>query len=73
MPPESDPDLVTVVELLLVVLGGVVLVKRVRIPHAVALVRAGLAVGVAPQLFGVCLTPALMLTIFLPVPLCGAT
>lgn len=41
MPPESDLDLVTVVELPLVVLGVAVLVKHVRIPHTVALLEPG--------------------------------
>ncbi len=54
------------IELLLVVLGVAVLVKRVRIPYTVALVLAGLIVGLTPELGGVNLTPELILTIFLP-------
>ncbi|MDP9375101.1 MAG: Na+/H+ antiporter [Chloroflexota bacterium] len=67
MPEETNLSLVTLIELLLVVLAVAVLVKRVRIPYTVALVLAGLVVGLLPQLSGVNLTPELILTIFLPV------
>ena len=67
MPGETNLSLVTIIELLLVVLAVAVLVKHVRVPYTVALVLAGLVIGVLPQLSGIVLTPDLILTIFLPV------
>jgi monovalent cation:H+ antiporter, CPA1 family len=67
MPEATHLGLETIIELLLVVLAVAVLVKHVRVPYTVALVLAGLVIGVLPEISGVVLTPDLILTIFLPV------
>lgn len=67
MPEEGSLSLPTLLELLLAVLAIAVITKRVRVPYTVALVLAGLVLGVVPQLSGIVLTPELILTIFLPV------
>jgi CPA1 family monovalent cation:H+ antiporter len=63
----SNLNLLTLLELLLAVLVIAMVTKRVRAPYTVALVAAGLALGLLPQLSGIVLTPELILTSFLPV------
>lgn len=56
----------TLVALLLVASATAVVTKWVRVPYAVALVIAGLAIGVSKILPPIAMTPDLVLLIFLP-------
>ncbi len=67
MPEDANLNLPILLELLLAVLVIAVVANRLRLPYTVALVLAGLVLGLVPQLSGVQLTPDLILTIFLPV------
>jgi CPA1 family monovalent cation:H+ antiporter len=67
MPEGTNISAESLVELLLVVLVVAVIVKRVRVPYTVALVLAGLVLGLLPHLSGVVLTPELILLVFLPI------
>lgn len=67
MPEDANISPEQLIELLLVVLGVAALVKRIRVPYTVALVVAGLVLGLVPQLSGIVLTPELILVVFLPV------
>ncbi|MDQ3327935.1 MAG: Na+/H+ antiporter [Chloroflexota bacterium] len=67
MPEDANLSLPILLELLLAVLAIAVFAKRLRVPYTVALVLAGLVLGLVPQLSGIHLTPNLILTIFLPV------
>lgn len=67
MPEDANLSLPILLELLLAVLAVAVVAKRLRLPYTVALVLAGLALGLVPQLSGIQLTPDLILTVFLPV------
>jgi len=56
----------TFVSLLLIVSLVAMLARRTRVPYTVALVLAGLAIGVSNVLPGVRLSPGLVLLVFLP-------
>ena len=64
---ESAPiHIETLLALLLVASGTAVIIKWVRVPYAVALVIAGLIIGLSNILPPVVMTPELVLLIFLP-------
>ncbi len=67
MPEDPNISPEVLIELLLAVLVVAVVVKRIRVPYTVALVVAGLVLGLLPQLSGIVLTPDLILIVFLPV------
>jgi CPA1 family monovalent cation:H+ antiporter len=56
----------TFVSLLLIISLVAMLARRTRLPYSVALVLAGLAIGVSNVIPGVRLTPGLVLLVFLP-------
>lgn len=56
----------TLLALLLVASGTAVVIKWIRVPYAVALVIAGLAIGLSKVLPPIHMTPELVLLIFLP-------
>ncbi len=56
----------TFVSLLLIISLVAMLARRTRVPYTVALVLAGLAIGLSNVLPGVQLTPGLVLLVFLP-------
>src|SRR5213079_2011603 len=61
------PDVVVILGLLVIVAVVAAVVRYVRIPYTVALVLAGLALALLPDVPRVQLTPGIILTIFLPV------
>jgi monovalent cation:H+ antiporter, CPA1 family len=65
-PHETPIHIDTMLALLLVASATAVVIKWVRIPYAVALVIAGLAIGLSKVLPPVSMTPELVLLIFLP-------
>lgn len=66
-PTEVSPiHIDTLLALLLVASATAVIIKWVRVPYAVALVIAGLAIGLSKVLQPVSMTPDLVLLIFLP-------
>jgi monovalent cation:H+ antiporter, CPA1 family len=66
MGPVESIHVETLLALLLAASATAVIVKWVRVPYAVALVIAGLIIGVSRVLQPVALTPELVLLIFLP-------
>lgn len=68
MPPEIDATIHidTLLALLLVASATAVVIKWIRVPYAVALVIAGLVIGLAKILPPISMTPELVLMIFLP-------
>ncbi len=69
----AGPDVPTLIGLIVAVAVVAVAVRFVRIPYTVALVLTGLALAVAPGTPHVALTPAIVLTVFLPVLLFHAS
>ena len=65
-PHESSIHIETLLALLLVASATAVVIKWVRVPYAVALVIAGLIIGLSKVLPPVSMTPELVLLIFLP-------
>lgn len=65
-PVDANIHIDTLVALLLVACATVVVTKWVRVPYAVALVIAGLIIGLSKALPPVPMTPDLVLLIFLP-------
>lgn len=65
-PADSSIRVETLLALLLVASATAVVIKWVRVPYAVALVIAGLAIGLSKVLPPVSMTPELVLMIFLP-------
>jgi CPA1 family monovalent cation:H+ antiporter len=66
MQPESHLPIESLLSLLLIASATAVAVKWVRMPYAVALVIAGLIIGVSKVLQPITMTPDLVLLIFLP-------
>lgn len=56
----------TIVAALVVVVGGVIVARRVRIPYTIALLVVGFVIGALPIVPRVELTPHLILLVFLP-------
>lgn len=65
-PTETSLHIETLLALLLVASATAVIIKWVRVPYAVALVIAGLVIGLSKVLPPVSMTPELVLLIFLP-------
>src|SRR3954452_6005209 len=63
----QTPDVVVILGLVVIVAVVAAVVRYVRIPYTVALVLAGLALALLPDVPRVQLTPSIILTIFLPV------
>jgi CPA1 family monovalent cation:H+ antiporter len=63
----ADPNVAVFLSLLIAVAIVAAIVRFVRVPYTVALVLAGLGLALTPQAPSVQLTPALILTVFLPV------
>lgn len=63
----GGPDVGVFLGLLVAVAVVAAFVRFVRIPYTVALVLAGLALAVTPNVSGIALTPGIILTVFLPV------
>ncbi len=63
----QGPDVATFLALVIVVAVVAAAVRLVRVPYTVALVLTGLALALAPGVPSVDLTPAVILTVFLPV------
>jgi len=63
----GSPDVEVLIGLLVAVAVVAVAVRFVRVPYTVALVLTGLALALAPNAPRVQLTPAIILTVFLPV------
>lgn len=67
MNPESNPiPLETLLVLLLVASAASVVVRWIKMPYAVALVLAGMIIGISHSMTPVVMTPELVLLIFLP-------
>src|SRR5437870_856008 len=64
--PGASIHIDTLIALLLIASATAVITKWVRVPYAVALVLAGLIIGLARIIPPVSMTPDLVLTIFLP-------
>ena len=56
----------TIIAALVVVVGGVIVARRVRIPYTIALVVIGFVIGALPIVPRIELTPHLILLVFLP-------
>ncbi len=65
-PPDASIHVETLLALLLVASATAVVIKWVRVPYAVALVIAGLIIGLSKVMPPVSMTPELVLLIFLP-------
>lgn len=65
-PSDASIHIETLLALLLVASATAVIIKWVRVPYAVALVIAGLTIGLSKVLPPVSMTPELVLLIFLP-------
>jgi len=63
----GSPDVAVFIGLLIAVAVVAVAVRFVNVPYSVALVLTGLALALAPNAPSVQLTPAVILTVFLPV------
>ncbi|HEV7216737.1 MAG TPA: cation:proton antiporter, partial [Chloroflexota bacterium] len=63
----ADPNVLLFLGLLIAVAVVAAIVRFVRVPYTVALVLAGLGLALTPQAPSMQLTPALILTVFLPV------
>lgn len=63
---ESTFPMTTLIEMLLIASATSVVVKWIKMPYAVALVIAGLAIGICKVLPGIQMTPELVLLVFLP-------
>lgn len=63
---ESTFPMTTLMEMLLIASATSVVVKWIKMPYAVALVIAGLIIGICKVLPGVQMTPELVLLVFLP-------
>ena len=63
----ADPNVAAFLGLLIAVAVVAAIVRFVRVPYTVALVLAGLGLALTPQAPSVQITPALILTVFLPV------
>ncbi|HET9015229.1 MAG TPA: Na+/H+ antiporter [Thermomicrobiaceae bacterium] len=56
----------TIIAALVVVVGGVILARRVHVPYTIALVVIGLVIGAVPIVPRIVVTPHLILLVFLP-------
>jgi len=63
----GSPDVATFIGLLIAVSVVAVAVRFINVPYSVALVLTGLALALAPSAPSIQLTPAVILTVFLPV------